>query len=470
MSSAEVPDFQRPLCWGTGLALPRRVRRTLIWLSLLLLGCAGNLESAAVRDLNNDEFPRARAAEGQSASRPQRAEFDGSLERYVAYALEHNPELEAQYEEFRAATHRISRARRLPEPTLTYTYFARGGPQRHGFGISQAFPWPTKLSAGADASALAAQSAKRQFEASALRVSARVSDAYWELWLVSQVRRIQKEQLVLSRTTSDLVRSRLEIGAASLADVSQTDLVVSRATDVIAGLDEAERRSRAALRTALGAPDGMDLPVHAAAPRLMAPAESDSALVAAAQTHPGVGALELMAHSKSSSAESSNADRYPSFVVGLEYIETGPAKMPNQADSGEDAVMVMLGVKLPLWGSSYSDEVDAARADSASFKARAASARNDARARVDVVLSEIRDALRRAKLYQHTLVPQATTALKSVIGSYAAGRATLPQLLIAQRELLEIELSLAQARAVHARAWARLEDAVGRRVRAKEVS
>lgn len=451
------------------------MRRIPTWLSLLLLGCAGNLESAAVRDLNNDELPTARPAAAQSASAQKRAEFDGSLQRYVAYALEHNPELEAQYEEFRAATYRISRARRLPEPTLTYTYFVRSvetrvGPQRHRFGISQAFPWPTKLSAGADASALAAQSAKRRFEASALRVSARVSDAYWELWLVSQVRRIQKEQLVLSRTTSDLVRSRLEIGSASLSDVSQADLVVSRATDVIAGLDEAERRSRAALRRALGSPDGVTLPVRAAAPRLVAPAESDSALVAAAQAHPGVGALELMAQSKSSSAESSNADRYPSFVVGLDYIETGPAKMPNQADSGKDAVMVMLGVKLPLWGGSYGDEVDAARADSASFKARAASARNDARSRVDVVLSEIRDALRRAKLYQHTLVPQATTALRSVIGSYAAGRATLPQLLMAQRELLEIELSLAQARAMHARAWARLEDAVGRPVRAKETS
>lgn len=451
------------------------MHRALLWLSLLLLGCAGNLESAVVRDLNGDRRPAAAAGATPGESARASARFDGSLDRYIAYALEHNPELEAQYEEFRAATYRISRARRLPEPTLTYTYFVRSvetrvGPQRHRFGISQAFPWPTKLSAGAEASALSAQSAKRQFEASALRVSARVSDAYWELWLVSQVRRIQKEQLVLSRTTSELVRSRLEIGAASLSDVSQTDLVLSRATDVIAGLDEAERRSRAALRRALGAPDGMALPVHTAAPLLVAPVEPDGALVAAAQAHPGVGALELMAQSKSSSAESANADRYPSFVLGLDYVETGPAKMPNQADSGKDAVMVMLGVKLPLWGGAYGDEVDAARADSASFKARAASARNDARSRVHVVLSEIRDALRRARLYQHTLVPQATTALKSVIGSYAAGRATLPQLLMAQRELLEIELSLAQARAVHARAWAQLEDAVGRPVRAKDAS
>ena len=77
-------------------------------------------------------------------------------------------------------------------------------------------------------------------------------------------------------------------------------------------------------------------------------------------------------------------------------------------------------------------------------------------------LSTLRDSARRAELYQHTLLPQAHAALESVLGAYASGGGSVAAALLAQREILEIDLAYERARAEHGAAWARLEAAVGR--------
>ena len=76
--------------------------------------------------------------------------------------------------------------------------------------------------------------------------------------------------------------------------------------------------------------------------------------------------------------------------------------------------------------------------------------------------------MRRAKLYRNTLVPQAEAVFESVIGAYQAERSTLASALMAERDLLELELGLFTARADFAKAWVRLEEIVGRSVHPKE--
>src|SRR5690606_9442566 len=98
------------------------------------------------------------SADERAASTDEEVRFSGDPEAYVAYALEHDQGLHAKWERWRAATHRIARERRLPMPMLTYSVFVspvetRVGPQRHRLGLSQRFPWPGELLAGADAGA-----------------------------------------------------------------------------------------------------------------------------------------------------------------------------------------------------------------------------------------------------------------------------------------------------------------------------
>lgn len=434
-------------------------------------GCAGTLEATTRADLGVvaariDLQPRGTAEVAEDATA-----FDGSLGGYLAYALRKNPTLRASFQRWRAATLRISRARRLPEPTISYGYFVRSvetrvGPQRHRFGLSQTFPWPTKLTAGSDAAAAAARASQRRFDAQLLVVTQRVADTYWRLWLIDEEHRLKSEHDHVLETLAGTVRGRVQTSGASLADLNQIDLGVARHHDHHGQHREARRAAEGDLLAILGAPPGITPLLVTGSPAEGLPADNDSALRASAHAHPAIDALELLATASDSRAEAEAADRLPRLRVGFDYIETGEASMPDVPGSGTDPIVVSLALSVPLWWSSYSDAEEAARADAAAHRASRDAARQRTNSEMEAALASIRDAERRVQLYRGTLLPQAQTTFRAVLGGYQTGRSTVAAGLLAERDLLELRLGLARARADHVRAWARLERVVGRDITA----
>ena len=433
-----------------------------------LAGCGTAVESVTKRDL--EAAARVvRPLEVDQASSLVAPERGGTLAEYVAYALRHNPELKASFERWRAATLRISAARRLPEPKINYGYFVRSvetrvGPQRHRLGLAQTFPWPTRFSAGADAASEAARAVQRQFDAKLLGVRQQVADAYWHLWLIHEDHRLKSEHDLVLETLAGTVRGRVSTGAASLADLNQVELDITKHHDHHGEHREAERAASAELLRAIGSGESRDALSTTDSPAEGLPKENESALRAAARDHPQIEELALRASASESRARAETANRFPSFLTGLEWIETGEAVTPDVPDSGQDAVIVSAGLSIPLWGRSYREEAEAARANGAAYRADEEAAVLRADAAVAAALAAVRDAHRRILLYRNTLIPQAETTLRSVLGSYRTGRSTVASALLAQRELLELQLELAKSRAEHARAWASLERVVGRSV------
>ncbi len=397
------------------------------------------------------------------------------MDEYVRHALEHNAALRADFDEWRAAVHRIPQARKLPEPTFTYGLFLRHletrvGPQRHRFSLQQSFPWPTKLTRAADAASHAARAAQQRLEARALATASRVVAAYWRLWLIEQERRVARDQLEVLRSLAAAAEARLEVGDGSLAELGQVHLSISRLSDALAGMDEQRQAGLAQLRATIGVPADTALPISAEAPPLGESVESIEQLRAALREHPLVQSLARQAESRREAARSAAAEGLPSFLVGVDYLETGAGGMPGVADDGKDPVMVKLGLSIPLWRAAYDGKEQEALAQSAAARARQAAALDEAEAELGKTLSRLRDTTRRVQLYRHTLMPQAETVYGSVLGSYQSGKATIAQVLLAQRDLLEIQLALYRAQAEHAVAWAQLERLAGRPVRSRGLS
>lgn len=451
-----------------GISTQRKRHRHLAMLLALTasgwVGCRGTYESATKHDLRTV----ASLAAAEAVRRESTASIDGSLGSYVALALERSPELRASFERWKAATMRISRARRMPEPVIKYSYFVRSietrvGPQQHKLSLMQAFPWPTALSAGADAASAKARAAQRSFDARALEVRQAVADAYWRLWLVHEEHRLTKEHDIVLETLAGTVRSRVRTGEASLADLNQVELGIARHHDHYGAHHEVTRVAVADLRRAIGAaPERQALRVTDT-PFEGLPAEAEPALHEDARRHPRIRAADLMASSSDSEVRAEAADRAPSLLAGLDWIVVGKSQA-STAKSGQDAVIVTAGLSVPLWGPSYRDSIGAARAEGAARRADRDAALNAADADLEAALSAVRGAQRRIDLYRNTLIPQADTTFQSVLGGYQSGRSTVASALLAQRDLLELQLELASSRARHARAWAVLESVVGRNV------
>jgi len=439
---------------------------------LVLAGCAPAYERNARRQLRSAEARLApESTEPADADQPT---LDGSLGGYVAFAMRNSPALRAAFEDWRAATFRIARTRRLPQPSISYGLFLRSvetrvGPQRHRFGLRQTLPWPTGLRAAADATADLARAAERDFEAEALRLERRVAEAYWQLWLTQRRREIERSQRELLAEFSAAARVRVEIGKASLADLAQIDLGVSRIDDMLAGRDAEETRARVELIAAIGAPANIDTPISAGSVVTSVPAEEDARLRAAVTAHPRIDAFRWRASSSDDRVRQARAQGMPSLTLGLDYIETGSASAPGVEDSGKDPIVASVSIALPLWRGSYDKDAQRARAEASAMRFKERAAHDQAHAELEKHLASVRDTGRRILLYEQTLTVQAETVYRAVVGNYQTANASLASVLLAQREVLDIHLQLATARAEHARAWSRLREVVGRDVQSKEI-
>lgn len=438
-------------------------------LAVGVTGCASTSPQLA-RDLRSVEATLAGPV-SQEDTADAAGEFDGTLGGYLAYAYAHSPALRASFETWRATTFRPDQERRLPEPTITYAVFVRSvetrvGPQRHRFGASQWFPWPSKLRAGSDAAELEAQAAQRRFEGHALYIAADVSAAYWTLWRLHRQGEVLRDEIDVLLSLSEQVRGRLAVGAAELSDLAQIDLMGSRARDRHASLLERQRIASIQLVRVLGAPDGTPTPVNRREPEVAGLAETLEELRAAAAEHPDVQTLATLSDAANHRVREARAERAPSFGVGVDWILTGEAPAnPGPADSGKDAVALSLSLKVPLWSRAYKAGESEARARGAALRSRALDARNGVAAQVGEHAALVDDAVRRVDFYGSTLIPQAKTAFESVLASYASSRATVAELLLAEQALLSLRGERFAAQAEYGTQLARLERAVGRPVR-----
>jgi len=330
----------------------------------------------------------------------------------------------------------------------------------------QWFPWPTQLSAGSEAETYAALSSQQRFEALALDVAAQVAHAYWTLWFIQKNQIVQRDQRTILMSFSEQVRARLESGSSGLADLAQVDLTVSRISDVIAGLQEDERAAKAELIRVIGAEAQTPTPIEPEEdpPRAWLPASSKAELKAAAIEHPRVRAQASLSEAANERARQAKGKRAPSLGVGLNWISTGPALDPSTPGSGKDAVVGLVGLSIPAWGSGYKAAVQEARGQAAAYHARERAERDRAVAELEQALANLRDAVRRVRLYETTLVPQAETTYGSTLDGYQSGRSSLADVLLAEKAFLELQLGLFRAHADHGVVWAELERIVGRTV------
>ncbi|MBN2525133.1 MAG: TolC family protein [Deltaproteobacteria bacterium] len=429
--------------------------------------CATTVENAARRDLNRHAEETSSAA--MHHSRPvESVTPDGTLAFYIAYAMKNSPELAAQFERWRASVYRISGARRLPDPVVSYGYYisrveTRVGPQRHRVSLKQTFPWPTRLSAGADAAAARATSNQDKFDAMAVEIAARVEQIYWQIWKIQEARKVQEAHEASLFGLSESANAMMMTGRIDLSEQQQIDLARARIDDTLSMLDEQAVQQKAELRALISAPKDIEMPVSST-PNLEPTVLDEVALLSSVKSHPSLRAYDALAQSSALDAKKEETTRYPNFTVGVDWIETGKAENPNTPDSGKDAFVAGIGVSIPLWQQSYQESVAAYHAEENAHMSDGEAATDRAVATFYQTLSQIRDAERRMALYEKTLVPQAESVYESVLGAYASGRGSVASALLAQQDLLELRLQLISVQSDYLTKMAALKNLVGHEV------
>ncbi|MFG0326144.1 MAG: TolC family protein [Phycisphaerales bacterium JB037] len=388
---------------------------------------------------------------------------------YIRFALYHSPAVEAAYQRWLAAAERLPQVRSLPDPRLGFSFFldeveTRTGAQQARIGISQSFPWPGVLAGREDAAALAARAAWRRFEAERLRVAERVVETLHELAYLDAAVRITGENLDLLESLEEVVRTRYRVGTGSHPELTRVQVELGQLEDRLTQLRAMRPAYAADLNAALARPIDAPVPALGVLPGRVVSGDGPSLVEMALASNPGLLALDERIAEERARWGVSRLEGLPEFTVGLDYIVTNDAMDSSIAESGDDPVLLNLGITLPIWRERYDAGTREALARRLAVSHDRADEANRLAASIQRAWFEHTDADRRVRLYEQSLIPKAEESLRSSLAGFRAGSTSFLDLLDTERTLLEFAVAAERARADRGQALARMNRLVGQPV------
>jgi len=391
---------------------------------------------------------------------------DGGLESYLRWAALHSPSMRVAFYDWLAAIERTGYAGALPDPQFMYAYYiesveTRVGPQNHRLALKQSFPWFGTLGAQKDAAGHAADAAYRHFQSEELKLFYEVIAAYDEYYYAGREMEITTENLELMTYWESVARARYRVALAPHADVIKTQVELGRLEDRLLRLQSVLYPAAARLKAVLDLPDSLELPI----PTEIVVVEDSLIRMHVLHTimsdNPNLHARLALIEQARAGERVAAKRAWPSFTLGVDYIQTGPALDPTMKDSGKDPWIASAGISLPIWFGKNG----ARKREAAASRQRALYAYDELRNQLmDVaarVVFEHDDALRKIQLYRDGLIPKAEQSLNAAYTAYEAGEADFLNVLDAQRLLLDFQLMFERAQASLATRRAEIEMLMG---------
>jgi outer membrane protein TolC len=380
-----------------------------------------------------------------------------NLQDYLRYAALNNAGLKAAFEQWKVAVEQVPQARALPDPRFNYGYFieeveTRIGPQRQKFGIMQVFPWFGKIEARTDAAAASAKATRKQYEARKLNLFFEVKEAFYEYVYLARAIEIARENLELVKGFEEVARIKYVAVTATHPDIIRAQVELAKIEDVLKSLEDLREPIVARLNAVLNRGSFEMLPWPRKEKYVPVQIQRGKLIELLRQMNPELGALDFELEAAKSKVELAKKKFYPDIGVGIDSIQTG---------GGEDAVILMFSMNLPIWRDSYKAAHRQAKANVRNTAQQKRETENTIIARAERVLYDFDDSDRKIKLYGDILVPKAEELLVASETAYTGGTIDFLSLVDAQRTLLEFQLRYERALTDNQQKLANLEMLAG---------
>jgi len=408
-------------------------------------------------------------AEAGAASPPGPTSQDELIRR----ALAENPLVRAACLNVDALRHRIPQVTALDDPIASNSVFPipSVGPQYSIMGympysalLAQQFPWFGTLRLRGEAADHDVRIALFELAATQLDVVAEVKRAYHDLRYSERALALLQENRKLAEDFLELARVRYSLATASQSDVLRAEVAVSDIDRELEATQQAVSEARAELARVLHADPDLVIETSAESPLVAVPEKLDRLTELAMAGRPELeGRLAAIARDEKA-IELARKRFYPNFTLGAIYqdMERTNATARDTA-MGMPNVGLFVGFNLPIYHKKLVAGVHEAQA-------RAAADAQLYEAERDQTYRDVKNALVAARVQQNVLgllkrnnLPAARRIFELTRSEYRSNKEGVDYLtlLSAWRDVLEVELQVAQVEAELGKSLAQLERAVG---------
>ncbi|MDE2505789.1 MAG: TolC family protein [Planctomycetota bacterium] len=422
------------------------------------------------------EVPAATKLAARPAPTSEKTPYDDEfaqplpVEAFVERALRENRTVQAAWHNVESLRYRIPQATTLDDPVASNSVFpipsvapqySLMGYNPYNLTLAQQFPWFGTLKLRGEVAERDVQVALAELAAAQLDAVAAVKNAYYTVYAGLKTEELLLENRKVVEYFRTLALKRVESGG-SRQDVLRAEVQLSELDRELATTRANLASARAALARQIHARPDAGFRTLAALPKADAPHAIERLFEVAGAARPELrGRLAAVARDEKA-IELARKRFYPNITMGLTYMdmEKTNAQTPRTA-GGMPNVGLFVAFNLPVHKRKYEAGVLEARS-------RAAADAKLLEAQADAIWSDIQDLHAQANaqhnvlaLLRDDILPRSRKSLELARSDYALGNVDYATAQSALREVLQVELNVAQVEAELGKALAALERAVG---------
>ncbi|NCT19505.1 MAG: TolC family protein, partial [Flavobacteriia bacterium] len=357
-----------------------------------------------------------------------------TLDTYLQTAAKNNPKLKSAYSQFEAAMQQAPQVSSLPDPTLTMSAFGRMietrlGAQEARFSLSQMFPWFGTLKAKEDASILMAEAKFQNYLDLRNQLFFEIKSVYAELYAIEETIQLKKENLSILDSYHELSLSRFKSGNAPMVNVIKVDIKREAAITEIELLEK--------IRKPLETIQIQDTLVF----------KNDQILVnskGSFENHPSITGLEKQKEAYEMQQIVAQKEGLPMLGLGVDYSIISKRTDANPEMNGQDAIMPMLTVTLPIFRKKYRAAKKEAEFMASSMEQEQEAQKNELQSAFEMTLYDLKKAEQLIALYEKQLVSSGQ-ASKLLISGFSNSIIDFEEVLQMNQDILMLQTQKVEA-------------------------
>lgn len=383
-----------------------------------------------------------------TASKPAKAQ-DTLLYRYMQTAAVSNPGLQAKFKAYYAALQEIPQVGALPDPNAVLGYYVLPVETKVGSGVaniqlSQSFPWFGTLAAKKDEASRWAAAKFQGFQNAKNNLFYELKTKYYQLYFVHKSMESRRNYLEILRKDEKVTLAKVSGGRTSLADALRVQMAVKENETQLILLRDKWQSLSADFNQLLARPSQDSVEVTDSLHYLSLNPSEAALLDSMIRKNPQLNQLREQDTAYQSGERVAHKAGLPSVGVGLNYSLISAYSNMSVAKNGQDILMPMVSLSLPLYRSKYKAKLEEARLMRQSNQLQMQDMENTLSAALVNALNQYKDAGNKANLYRQLMI-QAGQTYQVLMAAYSANKETYVEVLRIEEKLLDYRLNLQQA-------------------------
>ncbi len=372
------------------------------------------------------------------------------LKDLIDKAIEVSPKIKMLEMKKLAASNRIEQNSNLPDPMLTLGFanlpvnsfsFTQEPMTGKIIGLSQAFPFPGKLSEQADVNRKDVDIVEQEILDAKNEIRKKVIKSYNEIVYFRKAIEIANANKDLLNNIAEVVRTKYSVSTASQQNLLKVELEITNLAEKLEDLHSKENSQLAFINALLLRPNNSSIDTKNIQDikyqQLNVEALIDSAII----YRPFLEGIKEAKQKETFKNSLAGYEYYPNFNLALQYsFRDKIAKTNTPLD---DFFSVMIGISLPLnYGGKVSSKVEETEAMQNLYDEQYRMSLQVLRSSFGSSVAKLNSLQQRIKLISEGSLIQANENLKSTLTSYQVGQVDFLNVIDAQNSLLKIENDL----------------------------